>query len=1231
MKKRILSMLMACMMVVSTFIISRPLVDIHAAETDSGISFTASEFYQATDVLTALPQTFEATIKLPSTQTARAGVILSTYQGTDNTALAIEIYSDGNPRFFLQKSSWADDIDVKFTDVNVATGEWVHLVITRDIANKTLKCYVDGVLKQTVTYTEDYVETNKIPYYIGGDARGSNSQYFKGQIKDVAVYSDLRTASEIASDVNGIGYTDANLLLAYDFSVSGSERLRDYSMNENHLVYTKDAISETYAPDDSYLTFSASNKYQTEAPLSAPPLTIEATVYFPSSASGKRGVIVGNYAGSPKCVSVEVTATGAIRLYNIGANGTLDKTFTDINVFRDNLDTWTHIAVVRDTEAGEAYCYINGELKGTVTLDKPIEVAQVNPLGIGGDLRTGNTAYFQGYVKNVAAYADVRSADEIVADIKDIDENDADLLVSYDFTVEDNDRLKDHSNNKNHLVNTNGTDTEVYIGDTGKSFIKNNLFQTEGPLSGVPLTIEALVCVPTTVGANRVGVIYGNYKTNGVSCVSMEVLANGVPRFYWIDDNGSAHDCVFSSVRIIGNNWTHVTFVRDIANGKAHCYINGVLEQTVNISSSVVESKYTTPICIGGDLRSGNSCAFLGKILNITAYSDVRTADEIAADYSADAPDYDDTALIAHYDLSKVNSESNREAIVDTTGNGNTVYTPWMVKNDGIKDYSYTFAVVGDTQKVSDYDLDNGTQLFAKIYDYIVNSIDEQNVKLVIGLGDITENWGSYDSEWELAQKNIFKLNGKVPYILNRGNHDPSNKFNAYFNNTAYSEQLEGTYNGNIDNSYFTLTVGEIKYLVMALDYGPSDAVLSWAAGVVDSHKEYNVIITTHAYMYRDGTTLDQGDVCPPATTGGSNNGDDVWEKFVKNHENIVLVLSGHDPWDKIVMREDDGVNGNKVVQMLIDPQGMDANSPVGMVAMFHFSEDGKTVQVEYYSTIEEKWYHPDNQFTFTLDVVEPCDHEGLWKDGVCSSCGEACPGHEGGEATCQKGAICDICGYEYTEKNSENHGTVSYVANGDKTHKVVCEFGCVIDEDAACELDENNVCKDCEHDYTVKIAEDNFNEVFDSIYNGGQTEHKAEGPAEGALNNSCAIQGEKVSGFTYGGFNLEMTETVVNTVKLRHHVLLADGLTVKVNGEEVTLTKVNGNYYYFEVEVEIGKFSEAHTITVDETTVVTASVHSYMKTAFEADAKNPTALTDAQENLLKALYDWDYAVANAN
>ncbi|MBQ8254520.1 MAG: metallophosphoesterase [Clostridia bacterium] len=1223
MKKRILSLLMACMMVVSTFIISRPLVDIHAAETDSGISFTTSEFYQATDVLTALPQTFEATIKLPSTQTARAGVVLSTYQGADNTALAIEVYSNGNPRFFLQKSNWADDIDVKFTDVNVATGEWVHLVITRDIANKTLKCYVDGVLKQTVTYTEDYVETNKIPYYIGGDARDGNSQYFKGQIKDVAVYSDLRTAAEIASDVNGIGYTDANLLFAHDFTVSGNERLKDYSNNRNHLVYTNGSTTETY--EDPGLTFTQTEFYQSEKDVGTP-RTIEATFSLDANATNARlGAIVGNFsdykAGS---FGLEIRDNYTLSLWwePTGGSGKAINFTSFCDTLKASRGKKVHVAVTFADNV--ATLYVNGEYFDKVTATTSVDLTNnIGSIRIGGDYRANNIRYLQqAKVYSVALYSDVRSETEIAADVSAVDTKDANLLCSYDFNVTGNDRLKDYSKNENHLSYSNGTAKEEYAGNTGISFEKNNLLHTDAPLTAVPQTIEAYVYVPSSVGSNRIGVIYGNYKTSGVDCVSMEVLAGGKPRFYW-QIGSKAYDYQFSNVNIINNCWTHVTLVRDIANSKAHCYINGELVQSVNISDAAIESGYTTPICIGGDLRGGNSCSFLGKIRSIIAYSDVRSADEIKADYTAVAPDYNDTALIAHYDLSELINVNGREGIEDLTENGNDVYTPWIVNND-VNDYSYTFAVVGDTQKVSDYDLDNGTQLFAKIYDYILNNIDKQNVKLVIGLGDITENWGSYDSEWELAQENIFKLNGKVPYILNRGNHDPSNKFNAYFNNTAYSEQLEGTYDGNIDNSYFTLTVGEIKYLVMALDYGPSDAVLSWAAGVVDSHPEHNVIITTHAYMYRDGTTLDQGDVCPPATTGGYNNGDDVWEKFVKNHENIVLVLSGHDPWDKIVMREDDGVNGNKVVQMLIDPQGMDANAPVGMVAMFHFSEDGKTVQVEYYSTVEEKWYHPDNQFTFTLDVVKPCDHEGLWENGVCSNCGEVCPGHTGGKATCQKGAVCEICGKEYTEKDLTNHVSNEFIYTeiDGVTHKVAYKCCGTEAPDGDCVYGNDNICDYCGYDKTVEVETEDVKNAIDNILNGGTADVTVVGPTT-TMDEAFVVEKiENVVGYEYKYFNVDFDAN--GNVILRNHFIVTGELpTVTLNGEEVALKQDEGyNTYYLDITPVAGEYDVANVVTVNGDTY-NVSLYSYIKLALEG---TDVDLTDAEETLLRALYDLNEA-----
>ena len=52
-------------------------------------------------------------------------------------------------------------------------------------------------------------------------------------------------------------------------------------------------------------------------------------------------------------------------------------------------------------------------------------------------------------------------------------------------------------------------------------------------------------------------------------------------------------------------------------------------------------------------------------------------------------------------------------------------------------------------------------------------------------------------------------------------------------------------------------------------------------------------------------------------------------------------------------------------------------------------------------------------------------DHE--WQDGVCSECGYKCI-HKGGTATCTKKAVCEICGAEYGELNSANHGMLKHV-----------------------------------------------------------------------------------------------------------------------------------------------------------------------------------------------------------
>ena len=176
--------------------------------------------------------------------------------------------------------------------------------------------------------------------------------------------------------------------------------------------------------------------------------------------------------------------------------------------------------------------------------------------------------------------------------------------------------------------------------------------------------------------------------------------------------------------------------------------------------------------------------------------------------------------------------------------------------------------------------------------------------------------------------------------------------------------------------------------MILNLDYGPDDAVLKWANNVVAAHPDYNVIVNTHAYLYRDGTTLNATDLYAPTTDAVfnafpghvANNGDHMWDEFVSLHENIVLVLCGHDPSDKLITTQTKGQNGNTVTQMLVDLQGLDKRlwdakqTQSGMVTMLYFSEDGKQMQVECYSTLHDAYYLPENQFTVTIDTVEKKD-----------------------------------------------------------------------------------------------------------------------------------------------------------------------------------------------------------------------------------------------------------------
>lgn len=501
----------------------------------------------------------------------------------------------------------------------------------------------------------------------------------------------------------------------------------------------------------------------------------------------------------------------------------------------------------------------------------------------------------------------------------------------------------------------------VYGETQGMIFSAETMYRTRGALTGYPVTFEATVKFPQGY-TDRGGVILGNYTTSSTPCVSFGTYDNGQPRIYYCDDSKTVGDFRFKSINICTGEPVHMAIVMDIDASKAYCYIDGELKETLTGVAYPSSINYSS-IALGGDLRDGNAQYFKGEIYDVRIYSDMRSAEEISND--ALGTSLDESELIAAYDTLGYSADNLPEKIEDKSGNGNDLILKqtWMKEAPKLKPYAYSFAVVGDTQIVNrDY-----PQHFSGIYDWILDNVDHYNTKFIFGLGDITDK--SYEREYALADAVFKRLKGVIPFSFIRGNHDKSEGFNRYFTVEEYGDQVSGYYDGKMENTYHKFDVGKVKYLVVNIDCGASDNMLAWANEVCAANPDRNIIVTTHGYLMPDGSVI--GDDLWE-DKWGPNSGGDIWDKFIRKHKNIVLVMCGHEPNDTLVVTRQTGDNGNVVTQLLVDPQYVDKayEGGVGLVAMLHFSEDGKNVQVSYYSTIKKQYFMAENQFEFTIETV---------------------------------------------------------------------------------------------------------------------------------------------------------------------------------------------------------------------------------------------------------------------
>lgn len=390
-----------------------------------------------------------------------------------------------------------------------------------------------------------------------------------------------------------------------------------------------------------------------------------------------------------------------------------------------------------------------------------------------------------------------------------------------------------------------------------------------------------------------------------------------------------------------------------------------------------------------------------------------------------------------------------------------------------VTDYDYSIVVVGDTQCMAEWYPED----FATTYDWILGNVDSKKMQAVIGVGDITNN--DTDTAWTTATNSLFKMNGIIPYVLVRGNHDGSANYNKYLNNPAYTDQFagKGGFFGNesVETSYYTFDAGNDKYLVIGLDFGPTDEELAWAGEIIAANPDRKVIITTHGYLGSDGKTLTKYDFGAPTTyEAGVNDGDDIWEKLGSKYENVAFIISGHIGTDEMVATKVTGDHGNTVTQLLINYQTADnALKGLGLVTVLYFKDGSPDIVVRNYATVQQKYFGENNQFVLNTEADKPAKlPDVIFKDDFNDGSVNTDP--DGDKVAADNGIfVCVQGGSEYTLEN----GTLKY------TKRISGDY---IDLRFYYDTTKHNLSRDFNLSFKIKPASSNLSMQFgwrDRVY----------------------------------------------------------------------------------------------------------------------------------------------------
>ncbi|MEV6401785.1 LamG-like jellyroll fold domain-containing protein [Streptomyces bobili] len=250
----------------------------------------------------------------------------------------------------------------------------------------------------------------------------------------------------------------------------------------------------------------------------------------------------------------------------------------------------------------------------------------------------------------------------------------------------------------------------------------------------------------------------------------------------------------------------------------------------------------------------------------------------------------------------------------------------------------FTLAVMPDTQYLFDGPSIDKAPVEASLR-YLLEHGRDENIVFLSHLGDLTQN-GTKAEVAAISEAFTLLDRRRVGYSVLAGNHDVRSSTTDQRGASPYLDAFgPGRFAGRPSfggaspdgyNTFHVFRAGGREWMVLALDWRLSPQGYAWAADVLARHPKTPVVLTTHELVVADDAL--------------SAYGQQLWDRLIKDHDQIFLTLNGHYwPAGRATRRN---AAGNDVHLHLTNYQNRYFGG-AAMIRLYRFDLDRNVIDVE--------------------------------------------------------------------------------------------------------------------------------------------------------------------------------------------------------------------------------------------------------------------------------------------